>query len=140
MLQESCGSVVIGFRWEEGRVSDERAVIDFYTADGTAHAGIDFKYTEGTLALEPGHVGAAVEIPIVDEGTYRKRASFQVKGIVTEGQRVGQRFSAKVTITDSNQVHSAVINLLSSRIYMLLAFSVCIVAVFLPPLQVISSF
>lgn len=49
--------------------SDDMAItVDYQTSDGSAHAGVDYTASQGTLTFGPGQATKVVRIPIVDRG------------------------------------------------------------------------
>ena len=48
--------------------SDVPFTIHYATADGTAHAGVDYAATAGTLSFAAGQTTATIPIPVVDRG------------------------------------------------------------------------
>lgn len=49
----------------EGTVS-----VSYHTADGTAHAGVDYAATIGTVTFAPGEYVKTISIPTIDDGFY----------------------------------------------------------------------
>jgi hypothetical protein len=49
----------------EGTVS-----VSYHTADGTAHAGVDYAATAGTVTFAPGEYVKTISIPTIDDGFY----------------------------------------------------------------------
>ena len=52
--------------------------VGYATADGTAHAGTDYKATSGTLTFSPGTVSQTISVPINPDTTAKASETFQV--------------------------------------------------------------
>src|SRR5262249_15520742 len=57
--------------------SSEKVKVDFTTADGTAHAGVDYAFTSGTLTFEPGVTTQTILVDVLDP-TYADNKYFTV--------------------------------------------------------------
>ena len=52
--------------------------VGYATANGTAHAGTDYKATSGTLTFSPGTTTQTISVPILPDTTAKPNQTFQV--------------------------------------------------------------
>lgn len=52
--------------------------VDYKTEDGTANAGSDYEYAEGSLVFHPGETIAVIQIPIIDDDIFEEDEYFRV--------------------------------------------------------------
>ncbi|WP_239118430.1 Calx-beta domain-containing protein [Paractinoplanes ferrugineus] len=57
----------------------QTVTIPWYTQDGTAKAGQDYKSSKGTLYIKPGTMRAWIEVPIMDDHTKEPNETFTVR-------------------------------------------------------------
>ncbi|GCC40754.1 hypothetical protein chiPu_0024750 [Chiloscyllium punctatum] len=74
---ENCGSLRLGVT-REGGDPDCTLAVDFRTEDGTANAGSDYQFTEGTLVFQPGEVRHELSVGIIDDDIFEEDEYFQV--------------------------------------------------------------
>eukprot|EP00061_Rhincodon_typus_P007444 g29151.t1 len=75
---ENCGSLHLAITREGGDSSCSLAV-DFRTEDGTANAGSDYQFAEGTLVFKPGEVRREVSVGIIDDDVFEEDEYFKVR-------------------------------------------------------------
>ncbi|XP_038623362.1 sodium/calcium exchanger 2 [Tachyglossus aculeatus] len=75
---ESCGSVLLAVacRGGEGRST---FYVDYRTEDGSARAGSDYEYSEGTLVFKPGEALKELRIGIIDDDIFEEDEHFFVR-------------------------------------------------------------
>ncbi|KAG5844301.1 hypothetical protein ANANG_G00160990 [Anguilla anguilla] len=93
--------------------------LDYHTEDGSANAGSDYQFSEGTLIFRPGETKQEIKVEIIDDDVFEEEEYFFVKllnlrvgnaeGIVeTEGEgvvpkaRLVEPLVATVTILDDD--------------------------------------
>lgn len=59
--------------------STNPVTVKYATADGSAHAGTDYKATSGTLTFQPGTLTQSISVPILPDTTAKPNLTFQVK-------------------------------------------------------------
>lgn len=85
------GTHDVTFTVTASRASSEPITIDYATQDGTAHGGVDYVATSGTLTLPPGARGATLGVTVngntdVDgDRAFRMRLTAATGGVLLEG-------------------------------------------------------
>uniref|UniRef100_A0A3B3BRD1 Solute carrier family 8 member 1a n=1 Tax=Oryzias melastigma TaxID=30732 RepID=A0A3B3BRD1_ORYME len=74
---ENCGSVALNVVRKGGDLNTTIAV-DYRTEDGTANAGSDYKFSEGTLVFKPGETEKEIHINIIDDDIFEEDEHFLV--------------------------------------------------------------
>lgn len=74
---ENCGSVVLNVVRRGGDLMT-RVLVDYLTEDGTANAGSDYQFTEGTLVFNPGETEKEIRITIIDDDIFEEDEHFLV--------------------------------------------------------------
>uniref|UniRef100_A0A3B3HFB7 Solute carrier family 8 member 1a n=1 Tax=Oryzias latipes TaxID=8090 RepID=A0A3B3HFB7_ORYLA len=74
---ENCGSVALNVVRKGGDFTTAIAV-DYWTEDGTANAGSDYKFTEGTLVFKPGETEKEIHVDIIDDDIFEEDEHFLV--------------------------------------------------------------
>jgi uncharacterized delta-60 repeat protein/uncharacterized repeat protein (TIGR01451 family) len=75
--------------------------VQFSTADGSAHAGVDYVATNGTLTFADGVTSAALTVPVIYNPAVQNSRSFVVNlSNPTGGASIGPATNAPVTILD----------------------------------------
>lgn len=74
---ENCGSVVLNVVRRGGDLTSTVSV-DYRTEDGTANAGSDYHFTEGTVVFRPGETEKEIRIDIVDDDIFEEDEHFLV--------------------------------------------------------------
>ncbi|XP_076026780.1 sodium/calcium exchanger 1a isoform X2 [Genypterus blacodes] len=74
---ENCGSVALNVVRGGGDVTSTVSV-DYSTEDGTANAGSDYKFTNGTIVFKPGETEKEIRIDIIDDDIFEEDEHFLV--------------------------------------------------------------
>ncbi|KAM9362920.1 sodium/calcium exchanger 1a isoform 2-T2 [Symphorus nematophorus] len=85
---ENCGSVALNVVRRGGDLTSTVSV-DYRTEDGTANAGSDYQFTEGTIVFKPGETEKEIRIDIIDDDIFEEDEHFLVHlsnvKVVSEG-------------------------------------------------------
>ncbi|XP_028452932.1 sodium/calcium exchanger 1a isoform X1 [Perca flavescens] len=91
---ENCGSVALNVVRRGGDLTNSVSV-DYRTEDGTANAGSDYRFTEGTVVFKPGETEKEIRIDIIDDDIFEEDEHFLVHlsnvHVVSEGAVSGER-------------------------------------------------
>ncbi|XP_040001616.1 sodium/calcium exchanger 1-like isoform X2 [Xiphias gladius] len=68
---ENCGSVALNVVRRGGDITSTVSV-DYRTEDGTANAGSDYQFTEGTIVFQPGETEKEIRIDIIDDDIFEE--------------------------------------------------------------------
>ncbi|XP_060104402.1 sodium/calcium exchanger 1 isoform X3 [Heteronotia binoei] len=74
---ENCGTVALTIVRRGGDLTKTISV-DFRTEDGTANAGSDYEFTEGTVIFKPGETEKEVRVGIIDDDIFEEDENFLV--------------------------------------------------------------
>ncbi|XP_074541271.1 sodium/calcium exchanger 1a [Halichoeres trimaculatus] len=74
---ENCGSVALNIVRRGGDLTTTVSV-DYRTEDGTANAGSDYQFTEGTVIFKPGETEKEIRIDIIDDDIFEEDEHFLV--------------------------------------------------------------
>ncbi|XP_026215101.1 sodium/calcium exchanger 1-like isoform X17 [Anabas testudineus] len=74
---ENCGSVALNVVRRGGDLMNTVSV-DYRTEDGTANAGSDYQFTEGTIVFKPGETEKEIRIDIIDDDIFEEDEHFLV--------------------------------------------------------------
>ncbi|XP_040891319.1 sodium/calcium exchanger 1-like isoform X1 [Toxotes jaculatrix] len=74
---ENCGSVALNVVRRGGDLTSTVSV-DYRTEDGTANAGSDYQFTEGTIVFKPGETEKEIRIDIIDDDIFEEDEHFLV--------------------------------------------------------------
>ncbi|XP_035040095.1 sodium/calcium exchanger 1 [Hippoglossus stenolepis] len=74
---ENCGSVALNVVRRGGDLTSTVSV-DYRTEDGTANAGSDYQFTEGTIMFKPGETEKEIRIDIIDDDIFEEDEHFLV--------------------------------------------------------------
>lgn len=74
---ESCGSVALTVV-RRGADLDTTMTVDYRTEDGTAIAGPDYNFAEGSIVFQPGETEKEIRIHIVNDDIFEKEEHFLV--------------------------------------------------------------
>lgn len=74
---ENCGSVALNVVRHGGDITSTVAV-DYRTEDGTANAGSDYQFTEGTIVFKSGETEKEIRIDIIDDDIFEEDEHFLV--------------------------------------------------------------
>ncbi|XP_068854438.1 sodium/calcium exchanger 2 isoform X5 [Aphelocoma coerulescens] len=76
---ENCGSVTLAVACQQGLGANHTFYVDFRTEDGSAKAGSDYEYSEGTLIFKPGETRKELAIGIIDDDIFEEDEHFFVR-------------------------------------------------------------
>ncbi|XP_042189558.1 sodium/calcium exchanger 1b isoform X5 [Callorhinchus milii] len=74
---ENCGSIALTVVRRGGDLTNIVSV-DFRTEDGTANAGSDYEFTEGTVVFKPGETHKELAVGIIDDDIFEEDENFCV--------------------------------------------------------------
>lgn len=74
---ENCGTVALTISRRGGDLTKSVSV-DFRTEDGTANAGSDYEFTEGTVIFKPGETQKEIRVGIIDDDIFEEDENFLV--------------------------------------------------------------
>lgn len=66
-----------------GGLCENTFYVDYRTEDGSANAGSDYEYSEGTLVFKPGETRKEIKVSKEKSKTSRKRRDLDTVGIKT---------------------------------------------------------
>ncbi|XP_030637336.1 solute carrier family 8 member 4a isoform X3 [Chanos chanos] len=95
---ENCGSLKISVI-RRGGDSGCTVKVDYRTEDGTANAGSDYEFAEGTLVFKPGETVKELTVGVIDDDIFEEDEHFYVH---LSNPRVVHR--AEVSVLDPNAV------------------------------------
>ncbi|XP_059903831.1 sodium/calcium exchanger 1a isoform X1 [Gadus macrocephalus] len=107
---ESCRAVALRVVRRGGQL-DHGVSVDYRTEDGTAKAGADYRFTEGTVSFRPGETEKEIPVGIVDDDVFEEEEHFLVhlsnvrvtgESCDPQGSGLGLPCSAAVTILDDD--------------------------------------
>uniref|UniRef100_A0A8C6UZI0 Solute carrier family 8 member 3 n=1 Tax=Neogobius melanostomus TaxID=47308 RepID=A0A8C6UZI0_9GOBI len=75
---ENCGAVILTVTRKGGDV-DKTLLVDYKTEDGSANAGADYEFTEGTVVFKPGEIIKEISIGIIDDDIFEEDEHFFVR-------------------------------------------------------------
>uniref|UniRef100_K7G2D0 Solute carrier family 8 member A2 n=1 Tax=Pelodiscus sinensis TaxID=13735 RepID=K7G2D0_PELSI len=76
---ENCGSVTLTVACQQGGEDYHTFYVDYKTEDGSAKAGSDYEYSEGTLIFKPGETQKELKIGIIDDDIFEEDEHFFVR-------------------------------------------------------------
>ncbi|XP_068927678.1 sodium/calcium exchanger 1 isoform X2 [Petaurus breviceps papuanus] len=74
---ENCGTVALTIMRRGGDLTNT-VFVDFRTEDGTANAGSDYEFTEGTVVFKPGETQKEIRVGIIDDDIFEEDENFLV--------------------------------------------------------------
>ncbi|XP_009876387.1 PREDICTED: sodium/calcium exchanger 1 [Apaloderma vittatum] len=74
---ENCGTVALTIVRRGGNLTNT-VYVDFRTEDGTANAGSDYEFTEGTVVFKPGETQKEIRVGIIDDDIFEEDENFLV--------------------------------------------------------------
>ncbi|KAM5163061.1 sodium/calcium exchanger 1 [Mantella aurantiaca] len=74
---ENCGTVALTIIRKGGDLTNT-VFVDFRTEDGTANAGSDYEFTEGTVVFKPGETQKEIRVGIIDDDIFEEDENFLV--------------------------------------------------------------
>ncbi|XP_036444828.1 solute carrier family 8 member 4a [Colossoma macropomum] len=95
---ENCGSLKLAVA-RHGGDSGCTVKVDYRTEDGTANAGSDYEFAEGTLVFKPGETIKELTVGVIDDDIFEEDEHFYVH---LSNPRVVHR--AEVSVLDPNAV------------------------------------
>ncbi|XP_014340931.1 sodium/calcium exchanger 3 isoform X3 [Latimeria chalumnae] len=75
---ENCGAVMLTIVRKGGDVS-KTIYVDYKTEDGSANAGADYEFTEGTVVFKPGETQKEIAVGIIDDDIFEEDEHFFVR-------------------------------------------------------------
>ncbi|XP_027700581.1 sodium/calcium exchanger 3 isoform X1 [Vombatus ursinus] len=75
---ENCGAVLLTVVRKGGDTS-KTVYVDYKTEDGSANAGADYEFTEGTVVLKPGETQKEFSVGIIDDDIFEEDEHFFVR-------------------------------------------------------------
>ncbi|XP_040298698.1 sodium/calcium exchanger 2 [Bufo bufo] len=75
---ENCGFVTLNVACQGGD-GGSTFYVDYKTEDGSANAGSDYEYSEGTLIFKPGETQKEIKIGIIDDDIFEEDEHFFVR-------------------------------------------------------------
>ncbi|XP_077477955.1 sodium/calcium exchanger 3 [Stigmatopora argus] len=75
---ENCGAAVLGVS-RRGGDPGQTVCVDYKTEDGSANAGADYEFTEGTLVFKPGETLKDISVGIIDDDIFEEDEHFFVR-------------------------------------------------------------
>ncbi|KAM9846208.1 sodium/calcium exchanger 2a isoform 2-T2 [Aulostomus maculatus] len=111
---ENCGTLSL---WVilDGGTGQNTFYVDYYTENGSANAGADYEFSEGTLKFNPGETRKEIKVTILDDDIFEEDEHFFVRlqnlrseegenegtGIPPKGRLV-EPLAATITILDDD--------------------------------------
>ncbi|XP_069462963.1 sodium/calcium exchanger 1 isoform X1 [Ambystoma mexicanum] len=74
---ENCGTVALTIMRRGGDLTNT-VFVDFRTEDGSANAGSDYEFTEGTVVFKPGETQKEIRVGIIDDDIFEEDENFLV--------------------------------------------------------------
>ncbi|XP_041106131.1 sodium/calcium exchanger 1-like isoform X2 [Polyodon spathula] len=74
---ENCGTVSLNVVRRGGDLTNTVS-LEFRTEDGSANAGSDYEFTEGTLVFKPGETQKEIKVGIIDDDIFEEDENFLV--------------------------------------------------------------
>ncbi|XP_023208562.1 sodium/calcium exchanger 3 isoform X1 [Xiphophorus maculatus] len=75
---ENCGAAILTITRKGGDVN-KTIYLDYKTEDGSANAGADYEFTEGTVVFKPGEIIKEISIGIIDDDIFEEDEHFFVR-------------------------------------------------------------
>ncbi|XP_037397643.1 sodium/calcium exchanger 1b isoform X2 [Pygocentrus nattereri] len=75
---ENCGTVAVNVIRRGGDLN-QTVSVDFRTEDGTANAGSDYEFTEGTVVFKPGETQKEIRVGIIDDDIFEEDENFHIQ-------------------------------------------------------------
>uniref|UniRef100_A0A672JSA2 Sodium/calcium exchanger 1-like n=1 Tax=Sinocyclocheilus grahami TaxID=75366 RepID=A0A672JSA2_SINGR len=74
---ENCGTVAVNVIRRGGDLN-QTVSVEFRTEDGTANAGSDYEFTEGTVVFKPGETQKEIRVGIIDDDIFEEDENFLI--------------------------------------------------------------
>ncbi|XP_063048300.1 sodium/calcium exchanger 1b [Engraulis encrasicolus] len=98
---ENCGTVAVTVVRRGGDLGQTVAV-DFRTEDGTANAGSDYEFTEGTVVFKPTETQKEIRVGIIDDDIFEEDENFLIHlsnvRVMPEGSEPGAEPTDECTL------------------------------------------
>ncbi|XP_071222955.1 sodium/calcium exchanger 3 isoform X1 [Salvelinus alpinus] len=75
---ENCGAALLAISRKGGDMA-KTIYVDYKTEDGSANAGADYEFTEGTVVFKPGEFVKEISIGIIDDDIFEEDEHFFVR-------------------------------------------------------------
>uniref|UniRef100_A0A665U4P5 Solute carrier family 8 member 2b n=1 Tax=Echeneis naucrates TaxID=173247 RepID=A0A665U4P5_ECHNA len=75
---ENCGVLTLAVVCQGG-LGENTFYVDYRTEDGSANAGSDYEYSEGTLVFKPGDTRKEIKVGIIDDDIFEEDEHFFVR-------------------------------------------------------------
>ncbi|KAI1894051.1 hypothetical protein AGOR_G00130010 [Albula goreensis] len=75
---ENCGTLSLAVTCQGG-TGENTFYVDYRTEDGSANAGSDYEYSEGTLVFKPGETRKEIKVGIIDDDIFEEDEHFFVR-------------------------------------------------------------
>ena len=75
---ENCGAATLSVTRKGGDV-DKTVYVDYKTEDGSANAGADYEFSEGTVVFKPGETTKEISVGIIDDDIFEEDEHFFVR-------------------------------------------------------------
>uniref|UniRef100_A0A8C5HF53 Sodium/calcium exchanger 2-like n=1 Tax=Gouania willdenowi TaxID=441366 RepID=A0A8C5HF53_GOUWI len=75
---ENCGVLTLAVVCQGG-LGENTFYVDYRTEDGSANAGSDYDYSEGTLVFKPGETRKEIKVGIIDDDIFEEDEHFFVR-------------------------------------------------------------
>ncbi|XP_071395760.1 sodium/calcium exchanger 3 isoform X1 [Centroberyx affinis] len=75
---ENCGAALLTITRKGGDIN-KTIYVDYKTEDGSANAGADYEFTEGTVVFKPGEMIKEISIGIIDDDIFEEDEHFFVR-------------------------------------------------------------
>ncbi|XP_072317881.1 sodium/calcium exchanger 2-like isoform X2 [Eucyclogobius newberryi] len=75
---ENCGALTLTVLCQGG-LAENTFYVDYRTEDGSANAGSDYDYREGTLVFKPGDTRKEIKVGIIDDDIFEEDEHFFVR-------------------------------------------------------------
>ncbi|XP_041920886.1 sodium/calcium exchanger 1b isoform X1 [Alosa sapidissima] len=89
---ENCGTVAVTVVRRGGDLT-QTVSVEFRTEDGTANAGSDYEFTEGTVVFKAGETAKEIRVGIIDDDIFEEDENFLIHlsnvRVLSEGTELG---------------------------------------------------
>ncbi|KAM9842745.1 sodium/calcium exchanger 3 [Aulostomus maculatus] len=138
---ENCGAAILTITRKGGDIN-KTIYVDYKTEDGSANAGADYEFTEGTVVFKPGEMIKEISIGIIDDDIFEEDEHFFVRlsnlrVLETEDEVLSPNslpypkamlgFPTVATVTILDDDHSGIFTFESSSLHV--SESICIMEV-----------
>nr|XP_061798163.1 sodium/calcium exchanger 3-like isoform X3 [Nerophis lumbriciformis] len=138
---ENCGAAILTVTRRGGDMG-KTVCVDYKTEDGSANAGADYEFTEGTLVFKPGETLKDISVGIIDDDIFEEDEHFFVRlsnlrVLETEEELLSANslpypkaalgFPAVATVTILDDDHAGIFTFESGAIH--ISESVCVMEV-----------